>query len=71
MSNSIMSKTAVLAFASLLYLSRAAEEFFLFKFDAAVFGSCLLVGAVYAVALVIATKRGGPAATFSPVERPN
>jgi putative effector of murein hydrolase len=53
-----------LAFASLLYLTRAAEEFVLFKFDAAVFASCLPVGAIYAVALVIATKREGPAATL-------
>jgi putative effector of murein hydrolase len=55
---------ALLAFASLLYLSRAAEEFILFKFDAAVFGSCLPVGALYAVALVLAIKRKGPAATL-------
>ena len=48
---------AALAFASLLYLSRAAEEFFLFKFTAAIFGTCLLVGAIYAALLLMAIKR--------------
>jgi putative effector of murein hydrolase len=54
---------AVLAFASLLYLSRAAEEFILFNFSPAPFFSCLLVGAIYVWALVIATRREDPAAT--------
>ena len=58
----------VLAFASLLYLTRAAEEFILFKFDAAVFASCLPVGAIYFVAVVIATRRKGPAVTLPQVE---
>ena len=48
---------AVLALASLIYLSRAAEEFILFKFTAGVFASCFIVGALYATALVIAVKK--------------
>jgi putative effector of murein hydrolase len=51
---------AVLVFASLLYLSRAAEEFILFKFNAFIFGSCLLVGVIYALALVVATRKERP-----------
>ena len=59
---------AVLAFASLLYLSRAAEEFILFEFDAAVFTSCLLVGAVYLGALAVATRREGPTQALPPTK---
>jgi len=46
----------VLVLVSLFYLSRAAEEFFLFQFTPAIFVSCLLVGAVYAALLVLALK---------------
>ena len=45
---------AVLILATALYLSRAAEEFFLFKFTPAVFGACALAGAIYATLFVIA-----------------
>jgi hypothetical protein len=48
---------AVLGLASLIFLSRAAEEFILFKFRAPVFASCFVVGALYAVALVVALRR--------------
>ncbi len=48
---------AVLALAAVLYLSRAAEEFFLFNFTAAVFGSCVLAGAVYLALFAIALKQ--------------
>jgi len=44
----------VLLLVSALYLSRAAEEFFLFKFTPLTFGSCLLVGAIYVALFVIA-----------------
>jgi hypothetical protein len=47
-----------------LFISRAAEEFILFKFNPAVFASCLLVGVIYFVALLIATKSKGPAASL-------
>jgi hypothetical protein len=43
-----------LVLVSALYLSRAAEELFLFPFNPAIFGSCVLVGAIYVVLLVIA-----------------
>jgi hypothetical protein len=46
----------------LLYLSCAAEEFILFKFHARVFVSCLVVGALYAMALVAALGREQAAA---------
>jgi len=55
---------AVLGLASLLYLSRAAEEFILFKFNTRIFVSCLLVGAIYAGALVIAMRSGRPTAAL-------
>ena len=64
-----------------LYLSRAAEEFFLFRFTAAIFGSCALVAAIYIALFVIAVKqrnkppltRGTPgvsSATDAPKLRP-
>jgi hypothetical protein len=46
----------VLSLILALYLSRAAEEFFLFKFTPAIFGSCVLVGAIYAALFVIALR---------------
>lgn len=46
----------VLVLASALYLSRAAEEFFLFPFNLAIFSSCLFVGAIYAALFVIALQ---------------
>ena len=49
---------AVLALVAALYLSRAAEEFFLFKFTAAIFGSCVLVGAIYAALYVMGLREG-------------
>jgi len=49
---------AVLALVSALYLSRAAEEFFLFSFTPAIFGSCALVGGLYAAILVLAVRSG-------------
>ncbi len=45
---------SVLAVASLLYLSRAAEEFILFSFSPAIFFPCLLVGLLYAVLVYLA-----------------
>ena len=44
----------VLALAAVLYLSRAGEEFVLFKFTAVVFGACMLVGIIYLALLVSA-----------------
>ena len=46
----------VLVLISALYLSRAAEEFVLFQFTPAIFGSCVLVGAIYLALLVISLK---------------
>jgi len=46
----------VLLLVSVLYLSRAAEEFFLFKFTPTIFGACVLVGAVYIALFVIELK---------------
>jgi hypothetical protein len=47
-----------------VYLSRAAEEFFLFTSTPVIFASCVLVGAVYVALFVIAlkTRRKQPAA---------
>jgi len=53
---------SVLALTSLLYLSRAAEEFILFKFKAVIFASCLLVGAIYVAALVMVRRERPTAA---------
>lgn len=47
---------AILALAAVLHLSRAAEEFFLFRFTVTVFVSCVLVGAIYVALFAIATK---------------
>jgi hypothetical protein len=47
---------AVLVLVSALYLSRAAEEFFLFQFTPAIFASCVLVGAIYVALLVISIR---------------
>jgi len=44
----------VLLLVSVLYLSRAAEEFFLFTFTPMIFGACVFVGAVYVALFVIA-----------------
>jgi len=47
----------VLVLIAALYLSRASEEFFLFRFTPAIFGSCLLVGAIYVALFVISVRR--------------
>jgi hypothetical protein len=44
----------VLVLVSVLYLSRAAEECFLFPFNPGILGACVFVGAIYVVLLVIA-----------------
>ncbi len=49
---------AVLLLASVLYLSRAAEEFFWLRFTPAIFALCVIVGAIYAALLVIAIRQG-------------
>ncbi len=59
---------AVLALATVLYLSRAAEEFFLFKFTPVVFASCLLVGAIYLILFVMALKKTQFAAPAGKIE---
>jgi hypothetical protein len=43
-----------------LYLSRAAEEFFLFKFTPVIFGSCAVVGGLYVAILLMAIRGHGP-----------
>ena len=48
---------AVLILVSVLYLSRAIEEFVLFNFSAAIFGACLFVGAIYVALLVISLQK--------------
>jgi len=50
-----------LGLVSALYLSRAAEEFFLFKFTPVIFGACSVVGALYVGILVMALRTPGPA----------
>lgn len=60
----------VLVLVSALYLSRAAEEFFLFKFNFAIFGSCIVVGAIYAALLVIAIRQRPASPRASRAARP-
>ncbi|HVN32947.1 MAG TPA: hypothetical protein VMT45_13280 [Thermoanaerobaculaceae bacterium] len=43
-----------------LYLSRAAEEFFLFQFTPLIFGACVAVGGLYLAILLIALRTRGP-----------
>jgi len=49
-----------LGLAAALYLSRAAEEFLLFKFTPVIFGACSVVGALYVAILVMALRIPGP-----------
>ncbi|HUB02854.1 MAG TPA: hypothetical protein VL983_09215 [Terriglobales bacterium] len=58
---------AVLALVSVLYLSRAAEEFFLFQFTPIIFAGCLLVGAIYVTLFAIAPRKS-PAPPLEVVE---
>jgi hypothetical protein len=46
----------VLLLVAALYISRAGEEFVLFKFTPVIFGSCLLVGIIYVTLFAIALK---------------
>jgi len=43
-----------------LYLIRAAEEFFLFKFSPLIFGSCAVVGGLYVAILLMAIRGHSP-----------
>jgi len=45
-----------LGLVAVLYLSRAAEEFFLFKFTPAIFGPCAVVGGLYVAILLMAIR---------------
>jgi len=58
----------VLALVAVLYLSRAAEEFFLFAFTPLVFGSCLLVGALYVALFTLALQQVQKPATYREAE---
>ena len=51
----------VLLLVAVLYLSRAVEEFFLFKFTPLIFVSCVLVGAIYVALFVIAVQQSDKA----------
>jgi len=48
-----------LGLVSALYLSRAAEEFFLFRFTPLIFGSCAVVGGLYVAILLMAIRSIG------------
>lgn len=47
----------VLLLVSALFLSRAAEEFFLFQFSPVILVSCTLTGLIYVALLVIASRK--------------
>lgn len=51
---------SVLGLVVLLFASRAAEEFILFRFNPWIFVSCLLVAVVYAAVLVISIRAVAP-----------
>ncbi|HVN75915.1 MAG TPA: hypothetical protein VMT19_06335 [Thermoanaerobaculaceae bacterium] len=53
---------ATLALTATIYLSRASEEFFLFRFTPLIFAACAVVGVLYAAVLVMAMAGGGAAA---------
>lgn len=61
----------VLLLVAALYLSRAAEEFFLFKFTPAIFGSCVLVGAIYVALFVTAIKEKNESPKARPSAEPS
>lgn len=44
---------SVLVLTAALYLTRAAEEFILFRFTPGIFAACLLVGGIYAALLFL------------------
>lgn len=60
---------AVLVLVSVLYLSRAAEEFFLFKFNPVIFAACTLTGVLYAVLLFMAGPPRHPGEFATPEGR--
>jgi hypothetical protein len=49
---------ASMVFVVLLYWSRAAEEFFLFRFNPAIFFACLFAGGIYAALIWVSTRTG-------------
>jgi len=50
----------VLGLIALVYLSRAAMEFVLFKFSPAIFFSCLITGLIYVVVMVLPDGKREP-----------
>ena len=47
---------STLVLISVFYLVRAAEEFFLFRFDALIFFACILPGGIYAILLFMSDQ---------------